>query len=370
MFTFLSSNIVHIPRPARLSAHLFASLRSLDIDVETVTEVLSHYDLKFIAPPQNLPNARRNQNLIIHTTSGKKIFKHYRLDWHPSTIIYEHSILKQLEEIGFPAPRLVMTTEGRTFIEKQGNYYAVFDHVDGRNYSMTFLLRSQRMKLIATAGQTLARLHKAMKGFVPKGHHHLGFKSYTKDRSRDLGWHVRKISELKEMSGILTDSTVYPHARLLIQHGHEILDELTLVDELLSDELLPRVIIHGDYGLHNLIFQDAGHVTPVDFELARLEWRLSDLVSCFSKLRRRNRSYDHESIRCFIAAYQKEYPVSDYEWLLFPQVWKYYKLMKVVQYWSSYFETHGPVRKLVSALDAFEQVSWATDQPQSFFNLG
>ena len=38
--------------------------------------------------------------------------------------------------------------------------------------------------------------------------------------------------------------------------------------------------------------------------------------------------------------------------------------MKAVQYWKSYFETNGPVRKLKSSRDEIERASWALNNPQ------
>jgi Ser/Thr protein kinase RdoA (MazF antagonist) len=122
-------------------------------------------------------------------------------------------------------------------------------------------------------------------------------------------------------------------------------------------------VIHGDYGLHNLLFRKDGTVIPIDFELARLEWRLSDLVSCMSRLRYGDGAYDFQSIRWFLAAYDVEHPLSDDEWRLFPEVWRFYKLQGAVQYWSSYFETGGPARKLIAARDALEQAARVADDP-------
>ncbi|MEN8198403.1 MAG: phosphotransferase, partial [Pseudomonadota bacterium] len=50
------------------------------------------------------------------------------------------------------------------------------------------------------------------------------------------------------------------------------------LEEALGDAQLPRLVIHGDFGIHNMLFHDNESATLLDFELARLEWRLSDLV--------------------------------------------------------------------------------------------
>lgn len=359
-----TSYIIALPRPGWVSDFLNARFRSLDIQLATVKEVLSHYGLDTVAPPKNLPNTRRNRNLIVHTSQGKKILKLYRDDWRTSTIAFEHSFLGRLAELDFPAPRLLVTQDGLTWLNLEQHNYCLFDFIDGRNYSSNFLVRPHRVRMMATSGRTLARLHKQLAGFLPEGQHHIGFKNYTDDRHRDMAWHIEKVKEFSDRSRDLSAPDDRLQASWLIDHADQLLDDMNQLDGTLSEAALPRIIIHGDYGLHNLIYQSLDTAVPVDYELSRLEWRLSDLVSVVSKFRYKDGSYDFESIAQFMHAYQAEYPITEDEWNKFPLVWKYYKLMKAVQYWNSYFETNGPVRKLKSSRDEIERSSWALDNPQ------
>jgi len=359
-----TSIIIALPRPGWVSDFLNSRFRTLDIQLANVEKVLSHYELEMIASPKNLPNTRRNRNLIVHTSQGKKILKHYRDDWRTPTIAFEHSILGRLNELDFPAPRLLATQDGRTWINFENHNYCLFEFIEGKNYSSTFLVRPHRVRMMATSGRTLARLHRQLAGFLPEGQHHLGFKNYSEDRHRDLDWHVQKIKEFSDRSQKLSRSDERLHASWLIDHADKLLDEMKLLDGSLRKADLPRIVIHGDYGLHNLIYQNLDAAVPVDYELSRLEWRLSDLVSVVSKFRYKDGSYDFESISRFMHAYQAEFPITNDEWEHFPLVWKYYKLMKAVQYWSSYFETNGPARKLKSSRDEIECSSWALNNPQ------
>ena len=356
--------VVHLPRPSRLSEYVNSRLRPLDIEFEVVGEILSQYGLDLTAPPRNLPFSRRSRNVVVDTSAGKKVLKLYRPQWQAGTVRYGHSILARLARLDSPAPRLVARPDGETFIRQADGYYALFDMVRGANYASNFLLRAHRLKLMAVAGQTLARLHRQLEGFVPEGEHHMGFRSYTAGRGRDMAWHMKKVNELKERSRSLTGPEEKLHAGWLIQNSSYILEELARLDETLSGARLPRLVIHGDYGLHNLLFRRDGTATPLDFELARLEWRLSDLVSCLSRVRYARGAYDFESIQWFLEGYQAAYPLSAEEWRYLPQVWRFYKLQAAVQYWNSYFETGGPTRKLASAQDAMGQADWARRHPE------
>jgi Ser/Thr protein kinase RdoA (MazF antagonist) len=218
------------------------------------------------------------------------------------------------------------------------------------------------------AGQTLGHLHGALAGFMPDGWHHLGFVSYTGDWRRNMAWHAAKVEEMKEKSQALKDEDDKRHAGWLVQNCQYVLDELAQVDETLRGSDLTRVIIHGDYGLHNVVFH-RDVVTPIDFESSRLEWRLSDLVSALSRLRFRDGSYNFESIRNFLEGYQTVYPISTDEWQFLPLVWRFHKLRASLIYWNSYFETGGPARKLISARDAVGQADWAIKNPDKLLRL-
>jgi Ser/Thr protein kinase RdoA (MazF antagonist) len=354
-----------------MTALIRSRLRSPDIERATVRDILAaDYNLKLDGSLDNLPNARRNRNLIVEAGRRRMIFKLYRADWQPEVIDFEHSILRRLAELNCPAPRLIPTRDGRTWVALNGRRYALFEFIDGVNYSSSYLLRPHRLRLMALLGQILAELHLKLRGFQPAGRHHLGFTGYDAPRQRDLAWHVAMAADLKARSAALVDPEATELVAWLTKRSDALLEELARLDSLLASAGLLRVVIHGDYGLHNLVVQTLGQATPVDFELARIEWRLSDLASCLSKMRVDGGAFDFESMRYFMRGYQAVFPIDDEEWGYFPEVLKFYRLMAAVQYWKSYFETNGPARKLASARDALEQAAWATEYPREIAELG
>lgn len=361
MSIFSSTPILHFPRPGRWSETLNAARRPPDIDQPTLEAILTAYGLMLSSGARNMPNTRRNHNLMLRTTEGKKVVKRYRVDWQPETITFEHSILARLAEIQFAAPRLTDRPDGSTSLTLADRTYCLFDFMSGANYSSSFLLRPQRVRMMATAGSTLARLHRVLQGFLPAGRHHLGFRDYSGERWRDLTWYTNRLDELSRRSQELEDSVQRSHASWLSSRAAKMLGDITRLGEKLAAASLLRTVIHGDYGLHNLLYQNLDRAAPVDFELARIEWRLSDLVSVIGKFRYKTGVYDLESITHFLRAYQCEYPISTNEWNWLPQVWSFYKLTKAVQYWGSFFETNGPTRKLISARDEIQQRGWALE---------
>jgi len=159
-------------------------------------------------------------------------------------------------------------------------------------------------------------------------------------------------------------------ARALRARADATIDAIARLERELADTDLPRLVVHGDFGLHNLLFPSPGHAVVVDFESARLDWRVNDLISALGKYRyRRDRRYDVESMEVFLRAYAGQFPLRAAERDHLAEVWQLYRLRAAVQYWNSYFETEGPVRKLWSALDALDQAAWAAGRPATIARL-
>ncbi len=358
-FALTPPRIWSIPRPSRIKQAVLARLFAPEIGRGSAEQILHAFGLTLVQPPQNLPFGNRNSSLVLHTSSGKKVLKRYRSPWPAATMTYEHAILNQLAVCGFPAPRLNATLEGETLVPRNGRTYALFDFVEGTNVSANFLTQRQRQRLIAQAGTVLARLHHQLSGFLPVGEHHLGYQSYSGERRRDLDWHLRQLAELPEKTRDLLD----PAAQWLCEKRDELAETLTRLANVLETAALPRLIIHGDYGLHNLLFHGDGTVTVHDFELARLEWRLIDLITVLSRL-------DEAQGLAFMAAYAAEFPLTDEEWGLLPQVWQYYRLRGAVQYWHNHFVfvTHGRNR-LAAAQKRIQEADWALQNPSKLWQL-
>jgi len=351
--------ILHLPRPSRLVGHIHARVRSLDVEIDIIRDVLDHYGFKLSEPPRNLPLSRRSRNVALDTSAGKLVLKRYRPEWQVTTIVYGHSVLTRLAELNFPAPRLVVTPDGDTFVSHDGQNYALFSFVRGTSYCSSYVPRAHWLKLVALAGRTLARFHRQLEGFVPTGHHHLGFESYTADRKRDRAWYIEQLNETREISQRLVRSEDKASANWLVENTDLMVEELQRLDEILRAALLPRLVVHGDYAIQNLLFQPDGTVTVLDFELARMEWRLSDLVTSLARFRHGSGVFDLECMRHFVGSYQAEYPISPDEWWYLPQVWQLRRIQRAAQSWRAYFASSGSTRQLAVARKALCESAWA-----------
>lgn len=355
--------VIHAPRLSRITASLAARLSEPAIDPSTVEWALDRYSLRRLGGFRNLRLARRSRNVVVRTDAGTKVVKLYRPQWTDVTVRNCHSILLRLESVGFPAVRLTRAPDGATWTCLDGEVLTVFDHLPGRNYSLNYLLRGDRLRLTAIAGRTLARLHATLDGFVPEGEHHLGFASPGGPPRRDAAWHAATLDDLVHRTLEIPDPSARDLARRLVEGAPQLLDVIQRAGRALVDAGFPRLVIHGDYGLHNLLFQPPDVAVPLDFELARLDLRLNDLISVLGKHRYEGGRYDLESMETFLRAYAEGFPLTSDERRLLPDAWCLYKRQAAVQYWKSYFETGGPSRKLASALDSIDQAEWVERHP-------
>lgn len=363
-------HIAHVPRPSRIRSYVTGVFGPPSIEPDLLREVVARYELGATGSGRNLRLGRRSRNVIVETEDGRAFVKQYRPQWDTETVRYGHSILTRLEDLGFPASRLVRASDGATWVSVGGDLFAIFRFVRGRNYASNFLRRTDRMRLTRVAAATLARMHRTLEGFVPPGRHHLALASLTGGHVRDVAYHAAKLDELRRRSETLEEPEAIALAARLADASPRVLDSIAGLEGRLVDAPLPRLVIHGDYGLHNVIFPSPTVAVPVDFEVARLDWRVNDLISALGKHRFAAGGYDIAAMEGFLAGYAPGFPPTSDELDLLSDAWRLYRLRAAVQYWNSYFETDGPTRKLRSALQAIDQAAWIADHPEAIARLG
>ncbi|HUP76700.1 MAG TPA: phosphotransferase [Acidimicrobiales bacterium] len=328
-----------LPKAGRVVDRARARLDSPAIDRDDCATVLGQYDLRVTGAPRNIGYGWRNEIVIVKTSDGTKVLKRYPSRWSEAAVQHEHSILAHLESVAFPAVRLVRRSDGTTSTTHAGVTYVLFEFSSGRNVTGCITSPRQHRRHLACAGSTLARLHRALEGFVPTGVHHLSdHLDGANDRST-LGYRT-VLARLVERSH---PSSGEVHAQLEWLRGragrvHERLEQL---DERLGAAPLNRHVIHGDYGLHNLLFRADGTAVVHDFELARVDYRLADLAAVLS------RSESHPT-SAFVDSYRAESAITGHEWDHLSEVWERHRLCGAVRSWEN-FSRYGDPRRLHTA---------------------
>lgn len=340
--------ILRLPRIRTIYKRL--RLRPAEVvGLDRVRAILAQYGLEPLAPPEHPDVLGRSGSLIVQTALGKAILKGYKASVDLTAVIHEHSILTHLAEIGFPAPRLLEAQSGETFVQADGTTYALFGFVEGdTRYPQHFLLPAQGRKLVTTAGETLATLHQDLQDFVPRGRNPNGFRSMSEGRWRDLPWFTGKLDRcMAEAPGLSAkDAEVGKVHAGLLKRAVWMRDRLCELDESLEAAALPRLIIHGDYRPSNLLFRRDEPPVVLDFELARLDWRATDLARAGKAFaRKRSMGLSLDRFKCFVDAYQTGCSVDKDELQLVPSVWQFLLIRRLIVCWHDICDVPGKGRE-------------------------
>lgn len=310
------------------------------IPPDQVREILAEYDLDLTAAPKHPAVLGRSGNLVVRTPLGKAMLKRYKSSVEQPAVIHEHSILTYLSQLCFPSPRLLSTPAGETFVRRHGAIYAMFGFIEGDiRYPHHFLLPAQGRRLVSSAGDILANLHQSLQDFVPAGQNLNGFRSPSQGRWRDLTWYTDKLAHCVAASRRLDlgEESAQAMISVLLQRADWIHDTLEQLDQSLEAAALPRLIIHGDYRPGNLLFRRNAATVVLDFELARLDWRITDLAKslpAFAYTRTVGLNFDW--MKCFLDAYQASHPVAHDELQLVPAVWQFLTVRRLIVCWHNY----------------------------------
>lgn len=325
-----------LPRPSRVSGWVAAKARPPRIGGGDAQRVLAQYGVDLIGRPSNLTLTWRNRLVVVRTTAGRKVLKQYRETSSAETIAHEHSIIDHLEDRGFPCTRLDHTAGGDTVVDVDGRWFASFPFEAGRHLAATYVTPGHRRVLTEGVGRTLARLHDELLDFEPRGSHHLA-RDPDGAGDRDLRWHLTALDRLRDQPDAPRDDTTERDVRFLREQADRLRVDLVEAGSRLEDAGLPRLVIHGDYGTHNLLFRKDGTAVVHDFELARYDWRLLDLVIASLRLR-------PDLQAALIAGYRTEVDVPHDELELLPWLWRYHLLSGAVRSWYTFGEMGDPAR--------------------------
>jgi Ser/Thr protein kinase RdoA (MazF antagonist) len=362
----LSKDRFRVPRPDRYYHRLRKSLRRPSVDPLTVREILAVYGLASAEEARVPADQGRNESLFVNTGQGKKVLKQYKRTTLLPAIIHEHSILRHLAEVGFPAPRLVSTCAGETVVCHGRDNYALFDQIEGGlQYHNYWWLPSQTRRFIMLAGEVLAVLHRTLAGFVPEGHNPNGFRSHTKDRWRDLGWYVNRLRDCTENSRGLDSEAPRAVTGWLVQQAEGVENRLGQLDRTLKEADLPRSIIHADYGPYNLLFRQDALVAVLDFEVARLDWRITEFVYAFPRFAHSRLGFSFDKMRSMLDAYRASVPIGDDEIRFIPAIWQFVRMRRAIVCWHRYCKTYDK-RWLLEARDRLNEAIWMGEHQARF----
>jgi len=350
-----------VPRLGWLYRLLRARVHPAQIEREKLEAVLAHYDVGGLRGWGNLADGLRSHNLVLKTERGKLVLKGYMRVIGSEAIRYEHSVLRHLAAQGFPVPRLLPTRDGDTLVEVDGQRYAIFEFIEGFKYTDFHFSHRLERRFLRQAGQALAQYHRLVEGFVPKGRKLDGFKPDGRSRWRDYRWHLQKYEEYTTR---LRERGPRGQEQRLLQELGRRRDELLVLGQAFEEQHrnLSKVIIHGDYGPFNLLFNRQGVAAVLDFECVHLDFRANDVIAAIGRFAKKGSAIgiDGKKAGIFFAAYQATYPLDLQDVMLMPDIFRYARLRNLELYLRARFQDIA-VASLDRAFETMQWIDWMSD---------
>lgn len=227
------------------------------------------YDLGPWRSVELLP-AGKSDHYRVATEDGEYVVRRSYLSKGLEDIRFEHELIAHLRESSFPAPVVVSTASGDTWLAVDGDLYSVSVFVRGDPY------HSGNTEHLREAARALAEYHRIIQTFRPSSmrikeqplndvlrERLAGMPSsgVTENFARDCSDQEPRLPRLMEL---------LPY---VVKKGEEILD---ILDSLYPS--LPALIIHGGCRRGSTLFSEDRLITMLDFDSARPEARVMDLA--------------------------------------------------------------------------------------------
>ena len=328
------------PRAGTVRHQAASMFRRRAIGAADVSGVLAKFGLVRTGSLRSFATGSRSSLIGVETDGGRVVLKRYPSHWAEQSILHEHAVLAKLEAIDFPAVRVLATPHGQTVLIHDGAAHGLFRHVDGRVPTGRYMPKRMRADLFTDLGWLLARLHASLSGFDPGHQHHLGLEPATGLPRRTLATYLELLASV-DTHRTADDA----HARFrhwVVERQADIEDRLVSTHGRLEAHSLSTTIIHGDFGAHNVMYGDHGAVM-LDFELARTEWRLTEIAMVLTRL-------DNEPARtALLDAYRSRSDLGD-EWKALGEVVQWYLLTGGLYAWGGYVTRSDTSRLAVAQL--------------------
>jgi homoserine kinase type II len=239
-----------------------------------LARVLVHYDLGQLLGARRTEHGFVDENWIIDTYRGRYFLKrrHPRRRQSSDLVKAQHELIRWLHQAGFPAPVLVPTDTGETFLILGEELFEIEEFVEGQPYD------HNRPAHLRAAARTLGIFHTLVTGFAPNA------LCSRKDLYHPLYTNaiLDNMLEAWQIDDAVGETSV-------VQQIRDLVASLSAI--FASHEELPHRIIHGDYHAGNLLFDGDRIVAVVDYDKTNWQPRVAEVAEAliyFSSPRENN----------------------------------------------------------------------------------
>ena len=292
--------ILRIPKPKTLLAGLLPKEKPDPVLSQLITDLAQEFHLGQVR--QCYRTARSNSlNYVVVTDREKYVVRRHRLS--KDTVAHEHQILTYLKEHHYLAPEMVTTPDGRAWVEVEGSLYSFYRFIDGYNPFNFVWGTATRREILFECGQALARYHQAVDGLVPTYYKWDAYRPDDHRRWREGNLYRAALSKIRPMVNKPTATS------LIDQFARDHLDQLEqfldLEETVEGCSALSKLVIHGDYAPWNILFHPGKPPIVLDFNAARLDLKIYDVILATFFFSWRNGTLDSDRAQIFQQGYNR-----------------------------------------------------------------
>ncbi len=276
-----------------------------DLSEQETTAILGAYDLGKLARYAYIERGYVNDKWLVEAERGLYLLKRRHTSLRKLALVQaQHALVRHLRRQGFPAPALVRSRSGNTFLVHGGEVYEMQEYVPGAPFDVA------KPAHLTAAARMLGAYHNAVRGF---GHPAL---QRTAER-------YGAIALSRIVKALLAEwrPAMMPEIETQVRRLDEHLRDLE--GRFLELTHLPGRVIHGDYHGANLVFQEQRVVAVVDYDLAHWCTRVLEVAEAIIAFCTDDRlglqhvvypgALDLELVGGFVTAYVEEAPLSEAE---------------------------------------------------------
>jgi homoserine kinase type II len=228
---------------------------------QELARVVSAFGLGTLFAARRIERGYVDENWLVETAQGRYFVKrrHPRRRQPAAVIQAQHDLITHLRQSGFPAPKLIPTAAGQSYLVMDREVYEVGVYIEGEFFDR------DRPEHLATAAQTLGQYHHAVEAFAPPALMQHG-SLYSPETARDA------LTQLCEAWQVGADPALAPRAHELQARAND------LAERFGRHGLLPHLIVHGDYYAGNLLFEGDRIIGVVDYDKASWQPRVAELA--------------------------------------------------------------------------------------------
>lgn len=277
------------------------------------------------------------------TNLGLKLLKEVQL--HEEKIFFIHELQEVLYSQGFNVDRMIYTKDGDLYARDDHKKYIVKDWTEGREIFFN------DKEEVFEAARVLAKMHLATMKLCRRNMYDPYDKTDTltdalcrhnKELIR-IRNSIKRMGRWSEFELLYLEcfDTYYIEAKKALNAIHKIYEDV--VNQYKSH----KVVIHGQYNHHNIIFDDKNELHIINFEYATYHLPIMDLYSMLRKTLEKN-DWDVEIGLASIDEYTKIFPLSilELELVLYLLVYPE-KFWKISNYYFNLNKAWKPKQTLI-----------------------